>query len=255
MERKPIRGYKGAMLRERLYLSMLFIAFLLPVGCWDDTTRIDDDPELNSSAEYKDKEVISRIDGDKPQDEEVKMRLPRTWVKEAAKLRDRVFHRGYASGGYSEVAVGHQLIHQMLTFVGPTREYRVPEFHPHEMKKLHSEALGIVQRNAPERRNQVFKDMEIYLVFKALYDDLSHKERLDLIRGWQDKYGGKAPPMPKEKTAYPLFWLRESDFFWRKGGRFWWWAAHALMKEGNFKIEEDGRVLIVHPDGNRVYTS
>jgi hypothetical protein len=124
-----------------------------------------------------------------------------------------------------------------------------------DIKEMHSEALHMVQRTTRDGRARIFKDMEIFLVFKTAYDTLTHVEQLEIIRAWQEKHGRRTPPLPEEESLYPLCWLRNNPIFWKRGGRFWWWAAHALMKDENFRIDEEGRVLYTLPKKNRTFTS
>ncbi|MFH1998362.1 MAG: hypothetical protein ABIK28_01715 [Planctomycetota bacterium] len=247
---------KGIPLRGKWFILFAGFACLTLCGCWDERTSLPQE-ELDrlAPAAVPEKEIISKIEGDSPESLGVKMKLARTFVKPAAQLRSPAFQKAYFNNSYSEVAMGQQLIQEMLSFTGPMQDYQVPQWYPQDILKMHSEALHMVQRCPPEGRKQIFQDMEIFLVFKALYDDLSQEERIDLVKGWQRKHGHKASPVPEGESYYPLFWMRNNPMFWEKGGRFWWWAAHALMKDPLFQIEKDGRVLIVHPDNKRVYTS
>ena len=99
-----------------------------------------------------------------------------------------------------------------------------------------------------------FKDLEIFLVFKEAYDPLSQGERLGLIARWKEKFGSEEPPESEEEFS-PLFWLRKNPIFWKKGGQFWWWAAHALMADEGFRIMDDGRVIIDLPEAESLFSS
>ena len=153
----------------------------------------------------------------------------------------------------------------MLAFKKPSRglggddeldlgEDEVPEWLPLDRKALLTEALHFAQRSPRAVRNRYFKDLEIFLVFKAAYESLNPEDRASLVRRWMEDYGSEIPEVSKDREA-PLYWLRTNEVFWERGGRFWWWAGNALLTDPGFRVEEDGRVIIDLKESKRIYTS
>lgn len=244
-------------MKNRFYPLIL----LLAAGCPDGETSIpveELDRLLEEETAIAAGEVVSRIEGEPepaPEEDE-RPRARRTKVvKQARRLRDKEFQQNYIRNGYSEVAFGYQIIKEILTFTGPTQDYRKPQLRPLDIEEVHTEALHMVQRRPPQERKAIFQDLEIFLVFKAAYDSLSQEARLEMIRDWQEKHGVQPPPAPEGGNAYPLSWLRENKVFWKRGGRFWWWAQSALRKDGGFGIDDKGRVFFTPPHGRRTFTS
>lgn len=175
-------------------------------------------------------------------------------VKRASPLREKDFPLRFIREGHTEVLLGQQSVLEILAFTGPTQDFQDIPRMPRDIMKINKEVLHMAQRSSRDVRTRFFKDLEIFLVFKAGYDAMSHEARLDLVNRWKKRYGIEPPPEPEDADS-PCAWLRTNPLFWKKGGRFWWWASHALMKEEGLKILEDGRVLIQLPEFDRPYTS
>ncbi len=181
-------------------------------------------------------------------------RLKGRLVKEAERIRDPAFRLGYIRENNANVSLGQRTVLEILNFRGPAQGDALPRLMPLDMKEIHRETLHMVQRSPPAAKNRIFKDFEIFLVFKAAYENISHADRVAVVQQWKARVGEKEPGVPEDKI-YPLFWLRENPIFWKRGGHFWWWAAHALMGEGGLKVLKDGRVFIRLPGAKRSFHS
>ncbi len=246
------------LLRSRK--SCLLAVFLLAACC----PACSEKPEAVSADALQDiiertsteKKIVSDINGAaSPSTSDSLGKLKLTVVKNASMLREKEFLLRLIREDYRATALARQTAREILSFTGPTAEQKPMTLRPLDIKEIYSETVHMVQRSSRPAKLRILKDLEIYLVFRAAYDSLDHEDKLSLIRKWNDSTGSALPPKPEESTVFPLFWLRENPIFWKRGGRFWWWASHALMQDDNFRIEDDGRVLFILPDKKAAFSS
>jgi len=180
----------------------------------------------------------------------------RSVVKAARQWRDSDFQKSYSRNNYQEACAGQRMIIDLLTFKSPLYDdgEKFPIWQPLDRKEILNEGVRYVQRSPRKARPRFFKDIEVFLVFKALFNTLKHPAKVKLINRWKKEHGSTLPEGGKSRDS-PLYWLKSNSIFWNRGGRFWWWAYHALEKDKGFMIDNKGRVLISLPEMNRIFTS
>ena len=147
-------------------------------------------------------------------------------------FRNPDFTRGLVNAAPQILTPCVDAVVRMLTFPGPWGG--APREVTPSMMKAVNESVVRAFRAAPARgKRQFMEDLEVFMVFHAAWEAMNRPERDRLMRRWVEAAGTGDPPRPAARV-YPLAWLRGDPVLWPLGGRAWWWARAALVRDSAF---------------------